>query len=94
LEGEQFLAKEKSYSPNERTKAKNRAKKFEVLFNEKTFDAIMNAVESKPQNRPAFDKAVLAAGLQQEEANWLWGYLQHSDEKLWLPVPEAAGTGW
>jgi hypothetical protein len=75
--------------------ALKRARKFEVLFREKTFDTIMNAVEVKPQRRDLFDKACIDAGLVQVEANWLWGYLQHSNKDLWDPVPEApAYTGW
>lgn len=84
----------RNYVDKERTNALKRAQKFEVLFQPKTFDDIMNAVEAKPQNRASFDKAVKDTGLKQEEADWLWGYLQHSKEDLWKPVPEAAGTGW
>lgn len=83
-----------NYTENDRQKALKRARKFEVLFKEKSFDKIMHSVESSPQNRPSFNEAVKDAGLTQEEADWLWGYLQHSKEDLWKPVPEAAGTGW
>lgn len=85
------------YEENARKLAKNRAMKYQTLFEKENFENIMIAAEAKDIVK--FTTACTSCKgikLDPAEINWLWGYLQHSNEALWGPVKDvpAAYTGW
>jgi len=92
------------YDDKNRGKATQRALKMAKLFKEEVWQPIMVAVDSG--NKASFDIILLdpKVGLTQTEADWLWNYLKHTNDKIgpsppnnvpyWSPIPEAASTGW
>ena len=88
-----------------RDKALQRALKFAVLFQEDTFEPILNDLNTMPPNLieipTGFNTACDNAGIRPEEKAWLWNYLRHMKDKntenkeFWEDPPEAwATTGW
>lgn len=77
-----------------RQKAAARAAKMLKLFNKRTFESIMNAVDPPPIKEPAFTNACRAANLNDTEIAWLRAYLEHCSQALYEAIPEAASSGW
>ena len=84
----------------DRDMALARALKFAPLFQEGTFERILEIL-AKPEDdsrKTAFNAELDAAGIKaQEDKNWLYHYLQHmrdEDDKYWKEAKEAAYTGW
>ena len=80
--------------PNVRAAATARAAQMMKLFNKKHFADIMNAVDPPPIKEPAFTNACTAAGLDPTEIAWLKAYLSQCDQARYIPIPDAAVSGW
>ncbi len=78
-------------------KARERARRLHVkLFDPTNFAAIMNSIE--PTRKPNdFKKACKNAGLEDEEIDWLWSYLDKCDKNKWSKQKvrdDPASSGW
>ena len=96
-------------NPKFRDKALQRALKFAKLFQEDTFEAVLDSLgnPNKEQGRNDFDTALQNAGITyQEDKDWLYNYLQYMNVEIpnepdpkknmhWKRAREAAAvTGW
>jgi hypothetical protein len=94
---------------NKRDKALQRALKFAPLFQENTFENVLDSLSMVPESaaKTNFDAALDGAGIKaQEDKDWLYHYLQHMNEvkpnpkdpehnKYWDEALDvAAYTGW
>jgi hypothetical protein len=85
----------------QRDKALQRALKFTKLFQEETFENVLDSLAMLPESvaKTNFNAALDEAGIKaQEDKDWLYHYLQHMNEdggKYWKAAKDvAAGTGW
>jgi hypothetical protein len=64
-------------------------------FNPNTFTEMMTALDPPTlDSEDNFRAACANAGLQTNEADWLWAYLKHCNASVYGPCPDVAISGW
>jgi hypothetical protein len=86
-----------------RERAMAKAMAMTVLFKKDHYSAITDVLDRKGEINAEsdFKEACAAAGLDDDEIEWLWNYLKHYDSYLaektdskWPAVAEASGIHW